>query len=208
MGPIVWKLHSERICLQLSAPVKVYYSQKISQRPSVYLSTLNYFLSMCGKWSCLYFFCFFIVIHFSSILSIFHFTISSLPFLPLFGRQHKMTHNSWRVVKQYNITWMGHFNNCPQHGFSYWNRQSPWCQVELIALLTRGHVWSPTAVGSRLARVTCEMPSSAAVGQVVFLRVLRFSFTFGKWSAWYKRNILERAVNTNKTSISHKSYLY
>ena len=178
MGPIVWKLSRKDLFTIVSTCKSILQPKKFST-PFCLSFYVELFLSMCGKWSCLYFFCFFIVIHFSSILSIFHFTISSLPFLPLFGRQHKMTHNSWRVVKQHNITWMGHFNNYPQHGFSYWNRKSPWCQVELIALLTRGHVWSPTAVGSRLARVTCEMPSSAPVGQVVFLWVLRFSSSFG-----------------------------
>ena len=38
--------------------------------------------------------------------------------------------------------------------------------------------WISHRCGSSLARGTCEMSSSAPVGQVVFLRVLRLSPTF------------------------------
>ena len=51
---------------------------------------------------------------------------------------------------------------------------SPDSMVQWLRALTLKH-WVSHHSGSSLARATCEMPSSAPVGQVVFLRVLRFS---------------------------------
>ena len=51
---------------------------------------------------CFYFFCFFtfIPVLLSSLsLSFTSCTVASISFLPFFGRQHKMTHKGWRVVK-------------------------------------------------------------------------------------------------------------
>ena len=56
-----------------------------------------------------YFFCFFtfIPVPLSSLfISFLSSTITSISFLPFFGRRHKMTHKGWRVVK-------------PQHNQSY-----------------------------------------------------------------------------------------
>ena len=61
-----------------------------------------------GRGECFYFFCFFtfIPVPLSSLFLSFISTISSISFLPSFGRWHKMTHKGWRVVK-------------PQHNQSY-----------------------------------------------------------------------------------------
>ena len=57
----------------------------------------------CSRWGgCFYFFCFFtfIPVPLSSLsLSFISSTISFIFFLPFSGRQHKMTHKGWRVVK-------------------------------------------------------------------------------------------------------------
>ena len=65
-------------------------------------------------------------------------------------------------------------------------------------MLTPNH-WISHRYGLSLARGTSEMPSSAPVGQVMFLQVLWFSPTSDEQSAQYKLNILERAIKGNKT---------
>ena len=68
-----------------------------------------------GRGGMFYFFCFFtfIPVPLSSLsLSFISCTISSISFLPFSGRQHKMTHKGWRVVKPQH-------NQCSQNYFTH-----------------------------------------------------------------------------------------
>ena len=75
----------------------------------------------------------------------------------------------------------------------------------VVRALTLKH-WLSHSCGSSHAWITCEMPSSAPVGQVLFLWVLRFSPP-DKQSSQYKLNNLERAINPNLYLFCFSSFL-